>query len=137
MAHGNTDGGTGPVTVLQRAVNVGTLVKTLIGFMAALITASVAVYDHFAKTSELRKLQCQVKYQTAINNHVLKASAEIKTALSALKQSLDTPKTQPGTTKVLTEQISVTIGNIGSSLSKVDDVREKANDECDTTGTKK
>ena len=137
MPNSKTDDGSGTIAVLQRAVNVGTLVKTLVGFLAALITASVAVYDHFAKTAEFRKLQCQVKYQTAINNHVLKASAEVKTALSALKQSLDTPRTQPGTTKILTEQISVTIGNIEASLSKVDDVREKATDECDATGVKK
>ena len=137
MADINTNSGTDPIASLQRVVNVGTLIKTLIGFVVALITTSVAVYDHFAKTSEFRKLQCQVKYQTTINNHVLKASAEVKTALSALKQSLDTPKTQPGTTKVLTEQISVTIGNIGASLSKVDEVREKASDECDATGAKK
>lgn len=137
MEESNIYGKDNPLTVLQRTVNVGTLLKTLIGFIVAVTTASIAVYDHFAKTSEFRRLQCQVKYQTAINNHVLKASAEVKTALFALKQSLDTPKIQPGTTKVLTEQISATIGNIGVALSKVDDVREKATDECDSTGVKK
>ena len=115
----------GFLSSLEKTASVGTLLKTLIGLVAAIVAASAAVYQHFAKSSELHALQCSVVDQAAINNQVIRTAEEVRTALTALKQNLDTPKDNPTSSKVLAEELSKAIGNIQSALQKINEARER------------
>lgn len=119
----------GIVSYLQRVATVGTVIKTLIGLVVGIGGVGLAVYQHFAKASELRALQCSVIDQSKINNEIVRTSGEVRSALLLLKQALDEPKQPPASSKRLTEELSKTVGNINESLKKIDDVREKVQGE--------
>lgn len=119
----------GIVNYLQRAATLGTVIKTLIGFVVGIGGVGLAVYQHFAKTSELRALQCSVIDQSKINNEIVRTSGEVRSALILLKQALDEPKQPPVSGKRLSEELSKAVGNINESLKKIDDVREKVQGE--------
>ena len=129
MADGDAKPTVGLLGILQKTASIGTLVKTLIGLVAGLLATSIAVYQHFAKTSELRALQCAVVDQSIINNQVVRASQEVRTALLSLKQNLDAPKDSIASTRTLAEELSKAIVNIQSALDKIDDARSKIQSE--------
>ena len=129
MADGDAKSTGGLFGILQKTASIGTLVKTLIGLIAGLFATSIAVYQHFAKTSELRALQCAVVDQSIINNQVVRASQEVRTALLLLKQNLDAPKENAASTRALAEELSKAIANIQSALEKIDDTRSKIQNE--------
>ena len=115
--------------VLEKTASVGTVVKTLFGLVAGLVAISAAIYQHFAKTSELRALQCSVVDQSTINNHVVRAAQEVRTALLSLRQNLDAPRDNPTSTKALAEELSKAVGNIQSALDKIEDARARIQSE--------
>lgn len=129
MATTDESASTGPLAMLQRAASIGTVVKTLIGLVAGLVVASTAVYQHFAKTSELRALQCAVVDQSNINNQVVRTAQEVRTALSVLKQNLDTPPGQVASSKAIADELSKAIGNIQSALDKIEEARARIQSE--------
>ena len=111
--------------LLEKTASIGTVIKTLIGFVASIILASVAVYQHFAKTSDLDALKCSVVDQSDINNQVIRTAQEVRTALNALKANLDTPSASSASTRALSDELSRAIGNIQTALDKIDDARAK------------
>lgn len=129
MADGDAKNPAGLLGILEKTASIGTVVKTLFGLVAGLLAISAAIYQHFAKTSELRALQCSVVDQSTINNQVVRASHEVRTALLSLKQNLDAPKDSPTSTKVLAEELSKAVTNIQVALDKIDDARSKIQNE--------
>lgn len=116
---------------LQQLVSIGTLIKTLCGFFVAVVLACLSAYDHFAKSKELEKVNCQLNHQTKINNQQINASNAISAALGALNTNLKTPNPSKDLTKNLAEQISITIVEIKSAMDKINSARENASVECE------
>lgn len=110
-------------TLLQRAASVGTLLKTIAGVVAGIVAGGLAVYGHFAKTTEVRHVQCLLADQIRLTNDVITTSREVRSALVVLKQNLNSPGSDPASTKDLVEELSKAIGRIEKSLDKIDDAR--------------
>ena len=114
---------------LQKVATVGTLVKTLLGFGLAIAGSAVAVHQYFAKTYELRALQCAVIDQNKINNEVVRAAGEVRSALLLLKQNLDKPQAASDSTGRITEEMSRALGNINNALTAIALVRAKIEED--------
>lgn len=129
MAASNATAQNGWLAYLQKAATVGTLIKTLLGFGIAIAGSAVAVHQYFAKTYELRALQCAVIDQHKINNEVVRAAGEVRSALLLLKQNLDKPQAASASTGRITEEMSRALGNINDALKKIDLAREKIQED--------
>lgn len=129
MAKAESPKSTGFFAFLERTASVGTLIKTLFGFVIAMVATSIAVYQHFAKSSELQDLQCAVVDQSTINNQVIRTAHEVRSALNALKSNLEMKDGSPTSSKVLADELSKAIGNIQVALDKIEDSRAKTQNE--------
>lgn len=109
----------GLMKLLDQTANVGTVLKTIIGLVVALVTASAAVYHYFAKTSEVTALQCAIIDQNMINNQNYRAAQEVRSALSALKQNLD-EQGSAESAKAVSQALSGAVDNIQKALDRID-----------------
>lgn len=119
---------TGVLAYLQRAATFGTLAKTLLGFVFAIGAGGVAIYQYFAKTYELRALQCSVIDQNKVNNEVIHAAGEVRSALLLLKTNLD--DTSPATARRIAEEMSKSLANINDALKRIESQRDKIGEDA-------
>ena len=113
------------IGTIQGFVTSAQLIKTVLGMLVGSVVACLAVYQHFAKTSELKELACKVVEQNRINNEMLTTSREIKGALKVLKDGFDKTKGKISTEHIASE-ISDAITRIDASLDRVTKTREAA-----------
>jgi hypothetical protein len=114
----------GVMAYLQRVATVGTLIKTLVSLVLALVGGAMAVYGYFAKTSELHALQCSVIDQNALNNQVIQLHERVRESLTLLQQNL-----QNGGDANTSRQVALTmkanIDSMGAEFKAIQDKREK------------
>jgi hypothetical protein len=127
----------GVIVYLQKVATIGTLAKTLLGFGIAIGAAGVSVYHHFAKTYELRALQCSVIDQNKVNNEVFHAAGEVRSALVLLKTNLDDAGGSPATAKRVAEEMSKSLGNINEALKRIEQMRDNLLVDVSVRGERK
>lgn len=109
---------------VQKFVTTAQLIKTLIGMLIGLVATCFVVYDHFAKESEIRDLNCKIKSQNNINNAMISGSEKIREALHFLQKSLQNNNDKESV-KLIADEISTAISDISRSLDEVNDLRKK------------
>ena len=114
----------GVLSSVQRFVTTAQLLKTLVGLIIGVVVASLAVYNHFAKASELAELACKVVEQNEINNEMISTSREIQAALKLLKENFEASADRPVSTQFMAKEIAATVDKIEKSLGNVNQVRK-------------
>ena len=114
----------GVLSSVQKFVTTAQLLKTLVGLIIGVVVASLAVYNHFAKASELAELACKVVEQNEINNEMISTSREIQAALKLLKESFEASADRPVSTQFMAKEIAATVDKIEKSLGNVNQVRK-------------
>jgi hypothetical protein len=114
----------GPLASLEKLVTFGQMLKTLAGLGIALVAGGLAVYQHFAKTSELDALKCSVVDQNIMNNEMVKAAGDIRGGMLLLQRGLDKPGAD-GSFKELTGQLSQTISGVEGALARIEEVKKR------------
>lgn len=109
---------------VQKFVTTAQLVKTLVGLIIGGVATSLAIYNHFAKASELAELACKVVEQNEINNEMITTSRDIQSALKLLKESFDATADRPVSTQFMAKEIAATVDKIEKSLGNINQVRK-------------
>lgn len=109
---------------VQKFVTTAQLIKTLFGLVIGLVVAGLAVYNHFAKASELMELACKVVEQNQINNEMITSSREIQASLKLLKENFEATADRPVSPQFMAREIASAVGKIEKSLATVEQVRK-------------
>lgn len=126
MKDENASKNVGILGALEKVATIGTLLKTLAGFIVGFVASSIAVYQYFANTStQLCRLQHSVINQSTINNDVVRAAKEIRSALVLFKQNLDSARNEKIPAPPLPEELSKTLGNITNALETIEKTRDR------------
>lgn len=128
MAKNNSPNEPNVMGRLEKVVTVGQMLKTIAGIFIGIGTSAIVVYSHFAKTHELKALQCSVLDQNTMNNEMTRATGEIRIALAVLKNNLERPSTAKASSRIA-EELSKTIQNVDDALKKVAEVRKKLEED--------
>lgn len=114
----------GVLSSVQKFVTIAQLLKTLAGLIIGVVVTSLAVYNHFAKASELAELACKVVEQNEINNEIITTSREIQTALKLMKENFEVSSDRPVSTQFMAKEIAAAVDKIEKSLGNVNQVRK-------------
>ena len=114
------------LAAVQKFVTTAQLVKTLFGLVIGLVVSGLAVYNHFAKASELMELACKVVEQNQINNEMITSSREIQASLKLLKENFEATADKPVSPQFMAREIAAAVGKIEKSLAAVEQVRKES-----------
>ncbi|MEP6790010.1 MAG: hypothetical protein ABI907_01485 [Ramlibacter sp.] len=116
---------------LRNFVTNAQLLKTLVVMVIAAVAGGLAVYNHFAKASDIEELACKVVYQNDINNDVLDATNQIRAALNTMKVEFESStRDRPISAEAIAKGISEAVGKIDKSIEQVNQHRKAFSDRA-------
>ena len=116
--------GTEVLASVQKFVTTAQLLKTLLLLVIGAVVTCLAVYNHFAKATELSELACKVVEQNEINNEMITTSREIQAALKLMKENFEASADRPVSPQFLAKEIASTVEKIEKSLGNVNQMRK-------------